>query len=119
VPHDRLYVVYAIRGRRGPDINRRDAEAVAIWTRRLPVEQIAVTAAADVTDDANRVSDEEREAFLEGLAESDAPHSYHDRLEDAIREVVPRGHPTDLVMLLGAQGMNRGRELALRTMGKG
>ncbi|HUF13550.1 MAG TPA: Mur ligase family protein [Longimicrobiales bacterium] len=118
VPHDRMFVVYAIRGRRGAHINQRDAEAVAIWTRRLPVERIVVTAAADVTDDANAVQPDEREAFLEGLADSAAPHSYHDGLEDAIAEVVPLGKPSDLVMLLGAQGMNQGAAIALRLLGR-
>ena len=118
VPHDRMFVVYAIRGRRGTEVNRRDAEAVAIWTRRSPVERIAVTAAVDATDDLNAVRAEERDAFLEGLAEADAPFTYHDRLEDAIAEIVPQGRPSDLVLLLGAQGMNRGAELALRRLGR-
>ncbi|HEX6588511.1 MAG TPA: Mur ligase family protein [Longimicrobiales bacterium] len=118
VPHDRMYVVYAIRGRRGTEVNRRDAEAVAIWTRRSPVERIAVTAASDATDDANRVTPEERDAFIEGLADAGAPYTYHERLEDAIEEILPLGHPSDLVLLLGAQGMNRGAELALRRLGR-
>ena len=118
VPHDRMFVVYAIRGRRGTEVNRRDAEAVAIWTRRSPVERIAVTSASDATDDANAVQPEERDAFLAGLADADAPFTYHERLEDAVADIVPLGHPSDLVLLLGAQGMNRGAELALRQLGR-
>ena len=117
VPHDRMFVVYAIRGRRGTDINQRDAEAVAIWTRRIPVQHIAVTAAVDASDDANAVQPEEREAFMAGLADSAATVSFHERLEDAIGEVIPQARTSDLVMLLGAQGMNRGAEMALRSAG--
>ena len=117
VPHDRMFVVYAIRGRRGADINQRDAEAVAIWTRRIPVAHIAVTSAVDATDELNAVQPDERDAFMTGLEDSAAPVSYHDRLEDAIAEVMPQGRPSDLVMLLGAQGMNRGAEMALRSVG--
>lgn len=118
VPHERMYIVYAIRGRRGAAINQRDAEAVAIWTRRIPVEQIAVTAAVDASDDANEVQPDERDAFLAGLAESAAPHAYHERLEDAIASVLPRARTTDLILLLGAQGMNHGAETARRLMAR-
>lgn len=118
VPHDRMFVVYAIRGRRGAAINQRDAEAVAIWTRHMPVQHIAVTSAVDAADDLNAVQPDERDAFMAGLADSAAPFTYHDRLEDAIAEVLPQAKTSDLVMLLGAQGMNRGAEMALQAAGK-
>ena len=96
-----------------------EADRLGIAVRlRSPVERIAVTAAVDATDDANAVLPEERDAFLEGLADADASFTYHERLEDAIAEIVPLGHPSDLVLLLGAQGMNRGAELALRRLGR-
>lgn len=119
VPHERMYIVYAIRGNRGADINRRDAEAVDIWSRRIRVERIAVTAAEDVTDAANRVQPDERRAFMEGLHESSERASYHPRLEDALAEILPLARSADLVLLLGAQGMNRGSELARRALGHG
>lgn len=117
VPHERMFIVYAVRGSRGADINRRDAEAVAIWSRRVPVERMAVTAAEDVTDAANEVRPEERNAFMSGLKGSGVNASWYGRLDDALAEILPLARPTDLVLLLGAQGMNRGAELARRMLG--
>lgn len=111
VPHDRLFVVYAVRGRRGPEINRRDAEAVAIWHGRVPAAHVAVSGSVERTDEANAVTSEERDAFLEALEDGGVPHGYHERLEDAVADVLERAGPDDLIMLLGAQGMDDGLEV--------
>lgn len=111
VPHDRLFIVYAIRGQRGPEINRRDAEALGIWHGRVPIAHLAVTSSADQVDDLNRVTDEERAAFMHGLHSADPPRAYHDDLTSAVADVAERAGPDDLVLLLGAQGMDRGREI--------
>lgn len=118
VPHERLLVVYAVRGRRGEDINRRDAEAVAIWTRRIPVEHLIITDAADATDDLNTVTEAERAAFIDGLGDAEMSHDHRVTLDDAIGAVVEHARAGDLVMLLGAQGMNDGAERLRRQLAR-
>lgn len=111
IPHDRLHVVYAIRGRRGPEINRRDAEAVAIWAKHVPITTLLVTNSTDTTDAANEVTEREEGAFLGELARHGCGYEHHERLEPAVTRILERVGPRDLVLLLGAQGMNRGAEL--------
>ncbi len=117
IPHRRLRLVYAVRGRRGEEINRRDAETVAIWARRTGLATIVVTASEDETDDANRVSAAELEAFLGELRRYGIPCEYRDGLAAAVGRVLDAADPGDLVLLLGAQGMDRGAELMRERVG--
>jgi UDP-N-acetylmuramoyl-L-alanyl-D-glutamate--2,6-diaminopimelate ligase len=116
VRHRRLHVAFCIRGQRGPVINQRDAEALAIWSRSVPIHSLVTTTGADTADERNRVSDEERDAFLGVVESAGLPHHHHDRLADALDAVMADAGPGDLVLLLGAQGMDAGADL-LRSSG--
>jgi len=108
LPHRRLHVVYAIRGRRGVEINRRDAEAIAIWLRRVPAATVVVTASEEATDAANWVQPEEEDVVLHELRSRVPGVEYRPRLDDAIGLALGRADRRDLVLLLGAQGMDAG-----------
>ncbi|HEX2166822.1 MAG TPA: Mur ligase family protein [Longimicrobiales bacterium] len=112
VQHRELRVVFCIRGRRGPDINARDAEAVAIWSRRVHIHRLHVTSAEDTADDRNTVSRDERRAFLDTLEGNAVEHEHHPRLEDAITAALSGSADEDVVLLLGAQGMDAGAAIA-------
>ncbi|MHB1169377.1 MAG: Mur ligase family protein, partial [Longimicrobiales bacterium] len=102
----------AVRGRRGPRINRYNAEALAIWSRKVPLVSLAITRSTDVADDLNRVSDEEYDAFRRPLRRAGVPFVECPELGSAIRHVLARAESGDLVLLLGAQGMNPGAAIA-------
>ncbi|CAN5819233.1 UDP-N-acetylmuramoyl-L-alanyl-D-glutamate--2,6-diaminopimelate ligase [soil metagenome] len=108
IPHRRLHVVFCIRGQRGPVINERDAEALAIWSRRVPVHRFISTSAVDTADERNTVTAGERDAFLRVITSAGLPHTHHDRLEDAIDAALDGCGHRDLLLLLGAQGMDTG-----------
>lgn len=118
VPFDHLHIVFCIRGQRGATINERDAEALVIWSRRVPIESLIATSASDSADERNRVEPDERSAFLRVLQRAGIPCTHHDRLGDAIAEGIHAAAPGDLVLLLGAQGMDAGAELARRALGE-
>lgn len=117
IPHRRVHVVYAVRGRRGEEINRRDAETVAIWVRRIRAETLVVTASEDATGEANRVAPGEREAFLNGLRRYGVAFQFLAGLGEAIDRALAVVAPRDLLLLLGAQGMDRGAELVRERVG--
>ena len=108
----RVHVVWAVRGRRGPRINRYNAEALAIWSRKVPLESLAITRSTDVADGLNRVSGEEYDAFLRPLRRAGVQFVECSELRSAIRKVLGRADGGDLVLLLGAQGMNEGAAIA-------
>ena len=111
ISHRGLHVIYAVRGGRGEEINRRDAETIAIWAECTGLDSLYVTSSEECVDEANRVSPGEREAFLGPLKRHGVAHIYTDRLGDAVDRLLDGVGDRDLVLLLGAQGMNRGAAL--------
>jgi UDP-N-acetylmuramoyl-L-alanyl-D-glutamate--2,6-diaminopimelate ligase len=109
---ERVHVVWAVRGRRGPRINRYNAEALAIWARRVPLASLVVTRSTDVADALNRVSDDEYAAFLRPLQRAALPFQEAETLERAVDLALSAARRNHLVLLLGAQGMNEGARLA-------
>jgi UDP-N-acetylmuramoyl-L-alanyl-D-glutamate--2,6-diaminopimelate ligase len=117
LPHRALRVVFGIRGMRGVEINRRLAESLGGLVRqhgeRVPVT-LVVTASEDAADARNRVSAEERAEFLGHLGE--VPHTFEPTLAAAVPRLLAGVAPDDLVLVLGAQGMDRAGEMVLRTL---
>jgi UDP-N-acetylmuramoyl-L-alanyl-D-glutamate--2,6-diaminopimelate ligase len=115
LPARSIMVLYALRGNRGADINRRNALALADLTFVHGVSHLIVTAAADRTADADRVSAAEVDAARQAFVERGRRFVWHDSLDAAAGEALRRSHPGDLLVLLGAQGMNEGRQMLERT----
>jgi UDP-N-acetylmuramoyl-L-alanyl-D-glutamate--2,6-diaminopimelate ligase len=102
----RLHAVFGIRGKRGATINRRMAEALVVWLERHPLETLVITRSADAADERNVVSARERAAFLAPLREAGVRFEERETLDDAVPLALQRAGDGDLVMLLGAQGMD-------------
>ena len=115
IPHRRLVLAYAIRGSRGPEINRRNAEALA----DLAVDGAArlfVTSSTDIAGAHDRVTEEEQDATRATLTSRGRPHVFHEKLEDTLRAAVSESSSEDLILLLGSQGMDHAKRL-LRALG--
>jgi UDP-N-acetylmuramoyl-L-alanyl-D-glutamate--2,6-diaminopimelate ligase len=110
----RLHIVFGIRGSRGSRINRRLAEALAIWVEQMPAATLIITSSEDAADERNRVTPAEQEAFLGPLREAGVAFEHHAGLEHAVRKAVARVDDGDLLLLLGAQGMDRAGEIEER-----
>ncbi len=108
----RVRIAWAVRGHRGARINRENAESLAVWAERIPLATLVVTASADTADALNEVEAEEYAAFVEPLREHGVPHEERASVAEAVRSVLDRAGEGDLVLLLGAQGMDRGRDVA-------
>ncbi|MBC7090240.1 MAG: Mur ligase family protein, partial [Methanobacteriaceae archaeon] len=67
---------------------------------------LIVTDSYDVVDDLNMVKDHEREAFLEVLQEHRIKYTHHRKLEEALIEALNRASEDDIILLIGAQGMD-------------
>jgi UDP-N-acetylmuramoyl-L-alanyl-D-glutamate--2,6-diaminopimelate ligase len=115
VPHDGLRVVFGIRGARGALINRKLGRAMAGLLkdrRRLTPVRLVVTASEDAAGARDKVSLDEREAMTQALDEAGTEFRFEPRLEDAIRYALDGWSAGDLILLLGAQGMNRAAGMA-------
>ena len=110
IPHERLLAAYVIRGNRGTAINLRNAHRLAELSAIYDATIVA-TAGADVTGAQDRAAPEEIDAARSGFTSHGCPLGWHDTLAEAIRDVAELSRRGDLVLLIGAQGMNAGARL--------
>ena len=109
MPRRSLHVVYAIRGMRGLAINERNAAALAAQVISSNA-RLTVTASEDAADARNVVSPEERDVVLSTLRKAGADFRFEPVLERAVRDARGAAATEDMMLLLGAQGMDRGRD---------
>jgi UDP-N-acetylmuramoyl-L-alanyl-D-glutamate--2,6-diaminopimelate ligase len=118
IPHRELRIAFGIRGSRGAAINRRLAGALARAVRLAarPV-RLVVTASEDAAGARDRVRDEEREVVLAVLREERVAFSYEPTMATAVRRTLEDSGGGDLVLLLGAQGMDGAAAVAREVLG--
>lgn len=112
----RVIIVYALRGGRGEGINRLNAARLAKWEQVAQPARFIVTSSASHTDEANRVRPEEEEAFLSAAKHQGLRLQHYEELTDAVHAAVASALEGDLILLLGAQGMDKGAELIRRAL---
>jgi UDP-N-acetylmuramoyl-L-alanyl-D-glutamate--2,6-diaminopimelate ligase len=118
IPHRSLRVAFGVRGSRGAAINRRLAAALAGALRATsrPV-QLVVTSSEDAAGARDRVRDDERDVVLAALREEGVEFSYQPTVAAAVRRVLEGCGDGDLVLLLGAQGMDGAAGVARDVLG--
>lgn len=110
LPADRILVAYALRGSRGPDINRRNAISLAEHAQTLGAARVVVTEAADTTRALDAVTADEADAARNAFRSRGLAPVWHETMRAAMEDVARHSRPGDLVVLIGAQGMDAGRE---------
>lgn len=106
-----MVAICALRGGRGADINRRNALALADLASIHGVRHLIITASSDRTGEADRVQPAEVDAARQALVERGRRFVWHDSLAAAARDGMSRSGPGNLLLLLGAQGMDDGRSV--------
>jgi UDP-N-acetylmuramoyl-L-alanyl-D-glutamate--2,6-diaminopimelate ligase len=117
LPHDgRLRVLFGIRGLRGEEINTRLAatlaDGIAPYRSRL-----VVTSSDDFADARNKVLPSERDAFIDSLrTRADGGFDFQPSLSDAVTTLLDDVGENDLVLLLGAQGLDAAAGLVIENL---
>ena len=104
VSNGEFYVVCSIRGSRGVEINQYNVEALveAIDDKT----NLILSSSCDVVNSLNFVEDEEREIFFKVLNENNINYIHYENLSDALKETYDKANPEDVILLIGAQGMD-------------
>ncbi|MDX9917558.1 MAG: Mur ligase family protein [Gudongella sp.] len=110
---NKLHIIYAIRGNRGPTVNRENAEALVSWKEKLGVSEITATKSIGSVTWKDEVSLEEESVFREVMDESGLAYTVFDTLQDAIVSVLDKVANGDIILLAGCQGMDRGARIAI------
>ena len=108
---DNLTVVWAIRGSRGAEINAANAAALADLASEHGADELIVTAASDEVEPKDRVRNAEVDAARAALDARGRRYVFEDTLEGAMTRAAGGSRAGDLIVLVGAQGMNEGRRL--------
>jgi UDP-N-acetylmuramoyl-L-alanyl-D-glutamate--2,6-diaminopimelate ligase len=116
IPAPRVVVAYALRGSRGADINRRNALALADHVLSLRAARTVVTEAADTAGGLNRVMPDERTAALEAFRARGLEPASHETMRGAMEDIAANTNAGDLIVLVGAQGMDAGRDELRRAL---
>ena len=117
LPSNGTAVVYAVRGGRGADINRRTALVLADLSSTHGADTLIVTASADRTSPGDEARVAEIDAVRQAFVERGRRFVWHDTLDAAMREALARTRAGDLLVLVGAQGMDDGKRV-LTELGK-
>ena len=107
--NQKLHVVCAIRGSRGVEINQLNVEAL-VESMDENIE-LYLSSSNDVVNDLNFVEDEEREVFFNTLNQNNIPFEHFDNLNDCLVEVYGKADKKDIILLIGAQGMDPAESL--------
>ena len=104
-----MHVVCAIRGSRGVEINRLNVEALVDVLR--DDINLFLSSSNDVVNDLNYVTCEEREVFFNVLDENNRDYTHFDNLIDCLSHVYDSASENDIILLIGAQGMDPAESL--------
>ncbi|AMD17117.1 UDP-N-acetylmuramyl peptide synthase [Methanobrevibacter sp. YE315] len=108
-PNQKLHLVCAIRGSRGVEINKLNVEAI-VESMNDNIE-LSLSSSNDVVNDLNYVEDEERKVFFDVLNENNIEYTHYDNLKDCLSEVYKKSQNGDIILLIGAQGMDPAESL--------
>jgi UDP-N-acetylmuramoyl-L-alanyl-D-glutamate--2,6-diaminopimelate ligase len=114
---DRLWIVWAVRGNRGVDVNRANALTLSDLASLLGASGLIVTASEDEVGPTDLANHEEIDAVRAAFQLRGREYAFYPMLRESMEAVAARSRPGDLVVLAGAQGMNEGRRLLEEALG--
>ncbi|MGF7059579.1 Mur ligase family protein [Brassicibacter mesophilus] len=112
--YNKIILVNAIRGNRGIEINEYNANVICSWSKIIGPIKIILSKSEDAVEENDRVKDEEISVYQKVFDKNSISYSICNTLEEAINEALNNVIKRDIVLLLGAQGMNKGRHIFLR-----
>ena len=107
--NQKLHVACAIRGSRGVEINQLNVDALVESMTDDIV--LYLSSSNDVVNDLNFVEDDEREVFFNTLNRNNIGYTHFDNLSDCLNEVCSKADINDIILLIGAQGMDPAESL--------
>ncbi|MCC5910956.1 MAG: UDP-N-acetylmuramyl-tripeptide synthetase [Clostridiaceae bacterium] len=111
-----LHIVNAIRGNRGIEVNYEIAEALRQWHPILKPKSLILTSSSEFVGEQDKVKRRERDIFIEVLSRDNISFMYEEELTKSLEAVIDRLEKDDILLLLGAQGMDPAAEIFLKMM---
>lgn len=112
-----LYLVYALRGKRGAIVNRENIEVLAEYLPELKLAEFVATCSQDVVGRYDEVQADELQAFRAAMDEIRQDYRLFATLQEAVDYTLTKVAAGDLILLAGCQGMDAGARLCLTAIG--
>lgn len=107
--NQKLHIVCAIRGSRGVEINQLNVDALV--ESMDETMDLTLSSSKDVVNELNVVEDDEKEVFFNTLSENNIDFIHFDNLANCLEEVLRKADKKDIILLIGAQGMDPAQTL--------
>lgn len=114
IDYANLYIINAIRGNRGVQINEDNAKTIASWYKKLFNVHLMITNCAEIVKDDDLVTPEEEQIFLKTLDSSRVDYEHLKKLQPFFDKVLKTARSGDLILLLGAHAMDQAGEMILK-----
>lgn len=116
--YNKLHLLYAIRGNRGVDVNRENAQTILNWKQGLGIEEVIATKSIGDVRSKDKVHDDEEKVFKEVMKEGKIQTIIYDGLKEAVDHVLDNVEDKDIILLAGCQGMDHGGRIILEELKK-
>lgn len=103
-----LNILYAIRGKRGVEVNREITERLVKWIKILNPKTLSATLSIDTVKEKDKVTKDELSIFKKILKENNIDCKIYDTLEESINNSIDLLNTGDVLLLAGCQGMDKG-----------
>lgn len=116
--YNKLNLLYAIRGSRGFDVNKENAETIVKWLKKLDLKEITATSSKSHVTWKDVVTKEELNIFFKVMKEANIKVNYFEELPEAIAFSLENIKKDDVLLLAGCQGMDYGCNIVLNQIEK-
>lgn len=116
--YNKLILINSIRGNRGIEVNKENAEVISSWYSIIGIDKIIISLSDDVVYEKDRVKEQELSIFKSVFDSKNVDYEVYDTLEECINRGLTIVDSNDLILLLGAQGMDKGKEIFHKLMNK-
>ncbi|WP_352417908.1 UDP-N-acetylmuramoyl-L-alanyl-D-glutamate--2,6-diaminopimelate ligase [Proteiniborus sp.] len=108
---NKLIIINAIRGSRGVEINRANAKVIGGWCSTMKDVRMLLTLSKDTIGAEDKVRDLETLAYKTVLDKMGIGYLVFETLNSALKEALKIVEKKDLILMLGAQGMDKGNSM--------
>ncbi len=114
IKYNNIYIINAIRGNRGININKENAAVIATNVKKIKNNNLRITECKDSAKKDDRVTKKEKENFLNILNDYNQKYTYYKKLKKAISDTLAKAQKNDIILLLGAHAMDKAGQITLK-----
>lgn len=109
--YNRLIIINSIRGNRGIEINEENANTLAKFAPILGDIEFILSLSEDVVGTKDKVSEDEASIYKEIFNQKEITYKICNTLHNSIKYALDIANKNDIILLFGAQGMDKGKDI--------